>query len=246
MAPDQETDTGTEKAGRVIDHYTKLLITLATGVVALSATFLSNFYRGHDVGKFTAAWVVLGVSVVAGIFARGAYIAQLAESNVRPRQSLLELFSIVQWTTLVAGVVLLTLAVRANLDAGPTLVPLRARLSVRPGGTALLPLACRTEASTGCTIRTWIVASAEDGLTSEGPRAATEIASDTQAHATIKLPSALLRYVTKHQSARATLGIEATGRNETVARISLPVTFVARHQPKPNPSHHPVRQRRDP
>src|ERR1700722_7468560 len=85
--------SGPVKALGVIDGYTKLLIALAAGIVRLSAIFLDNFSRGHDIWSVELAWIFCGVSALAGIMARGAYISQLVAGALRPRRDLLELLN---------------------------------------------------------------------------------------------------------------------------------------------------------
>jgi hypothetical protein len=97
-----------KKALDSINDYNKTLITLATGTVALSATFLgTSLYHGASLDSLIASWIVLGVSVFMGLLGLGSYVSQYAESEVKPRRSVLEVFSLLQVLALLAGLGLL-------------------------------------------------------------------------------------------------------------------------------------------
>lgn len=95
------------KALDSVYDYNKSLITVATGTVALSATFLKDLYAGEALGLLIAAWTTLGVSVFAGMIGMGAYVSQYAESDLRPRRALPEYASLVQLLAVVVGLCLL-------------------------------------------------------------------------------------------------------------------------------------------
>ena len=53
--------------------YNKTLMALATGTVALSATFLSKgLYQGKDLWMIEASWATFGVSLFLGLVALGS------------------------------------------------------------------------------------------------------------------------------------------------------------------------------
>jgi hypothetical protein len=99
------TDLG--KALDSVYDYNKTLITVATGTVALSATFLKDLYVGEALGLVIAAWITLGLSVFAGMVGMGAYVSQYAESDLKPRRALPEYASLVQLLAVVVGLCLL-------------------------------------------------------------------------------------------------------------------------------------------
>lgn len=100
----QGTDSDLRKALDSIYDYVKTLITLATGTIALSATFLSkDLFNERAASWLVASWIVLLVSILMGIVGMGQYISQYAESDIRPRRSAAEYISLVQVLTLVAG-----------------------------------------------------------------------------------------------------------------------------------------------
>jgi hypothetical protein len=64
-------DNSTEKAFDFAQDATKQLITLATGVIALTLTFLTDVIKkapGSSADWLHAAWVVFLVSIVFGVF----------------------------------------------------------------------------------------------------------------------------------------------------------------------------------
>jgi hypothetical protein len=91
------------KALDAISDYNKTLITIATGTVALTATFLKDLYHGHSINFVVAAWIVLGVSVLAGMISMGDYISQYAETDLRPRRGVAEYASLVQLLCVLTG-----------------------------------------------------------------------------------------------------------------------------------------------
>jgi hypothetical protein len=104
----QGADADLRKALDSIYDYGKTLITLATGTVALSATFLGkDLFHGRATSWLIASWISLLVSIVIGIIGMGQYISQYAESDIRPRRSGAEYVSLMQVLTLLAGLVCL-------------------------------------------------------------------------------------------------------------------------------------------
>jgi hypothetical protein len=97
-------DEDLRKALDSIYDYNKTLITLATGTIALSATFLGkNVSHSKSVNWLIASWVVLLISIVIGIIGMGQYISQYAESKVAPRRSGAEYVSLFQVLALLGG-----------------------------------------------------------------------------------------------------------------------------------------------
>jgi hypothetical protein len=104
----EEYNTGSEddrrKALDSVYDYNKTLITLATGTLALSATFLAkDLYYGEGQSWLVWSWGLLGLSILFGLVGLGAYVSQYAESDIRPRHSLLEYLSLVQVLGLLVG-----------------------------------------------------------------------------------------------------------------------------------------------
>lgn len=129
--------------------YTKLLTTLATGTVVLTATFLDQFYSGHCIGLLICSWVALALSVAAGLIAIGESIHQLAESTLVVRRGVMETCNLAQWCLLVVGIGLFAVFAILNVTESPGLSIDRDRSGVVRGrGRAVV--VCPVEASHGC------------------------------------------------------------------------------------------------
>lgn len=100
-----------------IQGLTKLLITLATGTVVLSATFLDNFYAGKSLALLIIAWGCLGASVLVGVVALAQYISQLDSSDLTVRRGLLEWLNSGQSLLLFGGVALFAIFALRNVTA---------------------------------------------------------------------------------------------------------------------------------
>lgn len=101
-------DADKRKALDSIYDYNKTLITLATGTIALSATFLGkDVPHGKEVSWLIASWAVLLLSIIIGIVGMGQYISQYAESDIKPRRSAAEGITLFQMLALVGGLVCL-------------------------------------------------------------------------------------------------------------------------------------------
>lgn len=105
------------KALDAIYDYNKTLITVATGSVALSATFLKDLYQGRSIHLLAISWIVLGVSVLAGMIGMGGYVSQYAESRPRPRRGLPEYASLIQLLGVVVGLSFLAVFAVRNATA---------------------------------------------------------------------------------------------------------------------------------
>ena len=104
--------------------YNKTLITLATGTIALSATFLGTaLYQGVELAWLIASWAVFGASIVLGLLGLGAYISQYAESDARPRRSAVEVFSLLQVLAVITGLALLGYFAIKNAEHRPRTQP---------------------------------------------------------------------------------------------------------------------------
>jgi hypothetical protein len=222
IKPSGDQNAGRAKALGVIDDYTKLLIALATGVVALSAVFLDNFYRGHDVWSVELAWIFCGVSALAGILARGAYVSQLAAGALRPRRETLELLNMLQWITLVVGVVFLGNAVIANVNAAPTVFGLSAQAPISSGASAV-EVACRTGDSGGCSLQVHV--STTGVPITAGATTIVEIPSDTASSVHVALPRSIVLAARATGHASGVVTISASGRIGSTSTTVFDMTF---------------------
>jgi hypothetical protein len=110
------TQSDLRKALDTIYDYNKTLITLATGTIALSATFLDkNLFHGKAAPWLIASWATLLFSILIGIIGMGQYINQYAESRIRPRHSGAEYISLIQVLALLAGLTCLVFFAVQNI-----------------------------------------------------------------------------------------------------------------------------------
>jgi hypothetical protein len=223
VLPPGDPQSGSAKALSVIDDYTKLLIVLATGVVVLSATFLSNFYRGYDLWSIVLSWVFCGVSVLVGLMARGAYISQLTAGRLRPRRDTLEFLNMVQWISLIVGVGFLGYGVIANVNASPTVFQFATRAPMAAGASNI-PLACHTGDGSGCRLQVRV--STLTVPIAYGATSLAEVPSDSATSVHVHLPPALARAVRRHGAATGSVTIAANGRIGSTSTTVLDMTFV--------------------
>jgi hypothetical protein len=113
-------DSREDKSQALVSIYDfiKLLITLATGTVVFSATFLDSFYKDRGLSLLIISWVLMVVSVVFGLFAAGQYIRQLDRSDLTVRRGKLEVFSVVQIASLAVAVLLFLVFALTNVTGG--------------------------------------------------------------------------------------------------------------------------------
>lgn len=95
------------------------LLTLATAILALSATFLKDLYHGQALGLLIASWIFLTASLVAGTVTLGQQISLLAESDLRPRRSIIELYGLVHFILVLVGLVLFVIFAGINVACAP-------------------------------------------------------------------------------------------------------------------------------
>ena len=113
-------DADLRKALDSIYDYNKTIITVATGTIALTATFLGkDLSVGSSLGLIISSWTCLGVSILMGMLGMGSYISQYAESNIKPRRGGVEYLSLLQILALVSGLVLLGLFAIDNARSRP-------------------------------------------------------------------------------------------------------------------------------
>jgi uncharacterized membrane protein len=114
-------NTGSEddrrSALRAIADLTKIQMSLSTGAILVSATFLNDFYNDKGLPLLMVSWLLFVISIVFGFFALGQYISQLAESEIKPRRSALEWLNLAQWVGLAAALVLFAIFVILNVTA---------------------------------------------------------------------------------------------------------------------------------
>ena len=111
------------KAFEFADAWAKLLSSLATGTIVLSATFIKDIFpKDHaleDKAFLFAAWVVLGVSTLLGPFVLGALISHLSRADSTRALDVyapsIRILSFLQIATFTVGIVLFATFVGLNL-----------------------------------------------------------------------------------------------------------------------------------
>lgn len=111
------SDDDKRAALKAIGDYTNGLIVLAVGTLALSATLLSNTYAGRSIWTLYAGWASLACSLGIGLLALGQQISMLAESDLRPRRTTLETYSLIQVSLVIGGLVFLGIFAVQNATA---------------------------------------------------------------------------------------------------------------------------------
>ncbi len=129
--------------------YTKLLTTLATGAVVLTATFLDDLYAGRSIELLIISWIAFGLSVLAGLIAFGEYVSQLAESTLKVRRGTMEFANFCQWILVTVGAVCFGFFAIANVTASPTIEIAHDETGFT-GKRAKTTLVCPPDALHGC------------------------------------------------------------------------------------------------
>lgn len=100
--------------------FMKLEITLATGSVVLSATFLDSIYRGHSIWSLIVAWVLFGLSIIFGFLVHGEYITRLISQNLEVRRGeRIEIWALLQTVFLFAAFAFFASFAVANVTLNP-------------------------------------------------------------------------------------------------------------------------------
>lgn len=102
-----------------IVSYMKLEITLASGTIILSATFLENIYQGQLTWSIIVAWALLGLSIICGFLVSGDHIRKLIEGKIQiKRGERIEWLALFQTVFLLAGFAFFAAFATYNVTAG--------------------------------------------------------------------------------------------------------------------------------
>jgi hypothetical protein len=137
MAKNQGADEDKRAALSAIGSMGNVLVTVATASLALSATFLGDLYSGQSRPSLWTGWVLLLVSLLLGLLALGQQINMLAESKLLPRGGSLEVLSLLQLLTVLAGLAFLASFAFDNVTAR---TPERCKQPVIISKTAYCPV----------------------------------------------------------------------------------------------------------
>ena len=111
------------KAFEFADAWAKLISTLATGTIVLSATFVKDIFpEGQalsDTALLFASWVLLGVSTLLGPMVLGALVAHLSRADSTHQLDVyatsIRVLSLLQIVSFTVGITLFALFVGLNL-----------------------------------------------------------------------------------------------------------------------------------
>lgn len=114
----EEVEDGKKDSIKLVQDITKILITLATGILTLSATFLQNIVGDCPTSKFLifVSWILITLSITAGIFTLSSLINLLKNNKYEPFAPQTKAPAIIQWITFVAGVTLFWIFVIVNIN----------------------------------------------------------------------------------------------------------------------------------
>lgn len=107
-----------EKASiSIVQDLAKLLITLATGLVAFSATLSNKTPSSASSWILLLSWISLGISVLGGIFALSSLVNKLSKDDYRPFEPNIRIPSIIQYCSFFLGILLFLVFAFMNMDS---------------------------------------------------------------------------------------------------------------------------------
>lgn len=218
-----EADDLKTALGAAVD-YAKLLVTLATGTVVLSATFLDKFYFGRSLWLLVAAWSLLGLSILCGLGVMGEFVSRMAESDLTIRHTSMEATTLAQWFTGVGGLLAFGVFVALNITAPPRLSIEGDTARVTSKGVLKVAVSCRAGEKPNCSGTVGGVMRAGGATV---PVRSKRFAITDAAAAPVRLwiPRELRRQVTAGTQADVMLTVRARARfgNETTVTEHLSV-----------------------
>lgn len=109
---------GAKEAIKLVQDITKQILTLTTGILALSATFIKILIP--DAPRLIAilffAWFLFTVSIIGGLFTLSSIVHKLEKEEYEPFAKCTEIPARVQWICFIVGFVLLWIFVTFNLN----------------------------------------------------------------------------------------------------------------------------------
>jgi len=112
------TTDGCKDAVYLTQDITKQIITLTTGVLALSATFVKIFITSSPENFIILifAWSLLTFSIIAGLFTLSSMVNNLKNNKYEPFSIYTTIPAITQWICFILGFILFWIFVALNLD----------------------------------------------------------------------------------------------------------------------------------
>lgn len=96
-------------AMKAMASYAQSITFVAVTTIAFTVGLVSNVHHPHWVGSLQLGWALLLASVLFAFLAIGQYSSQLARSIIKPRQGVFEVFLLLGWACLMAGLTFVTL-----------------------------------------------------------------------------------------------------------------------------------------
>jgi len=114
----EEITNGKKDSIKLVQDITKLLITLAGGILTLSATFLQIIVGNNPTSKslIFISWILITLSIAAGIFTLSSLVDLLKKNKYEPFAPQTTVPAIIQWTSFVIGLTFFWIFVIVNLD----------------------------------------------------------------------------------------------------------------------------------
>ena len=109
---------GSKDAVYLAQDITKQIITLTTGVLVLSATFVKIFITSSPdyFIILISAWSLLTLSIVGGLFTLSSMVNNLKNNKYEPFSKHTTIPAITQWISFILGFILFWIFVALNLD----------------------------------------------------------------------------------------------------------------------------------
>ena len=113
-----DSKNGAKESIKLVQDITKQILTLTTGILALSATFIKILIPLSPVFTIILffAWGLLTLSIIGGILTLSSIVHKLEESKYEPFAKCTVIPAIVQWSCFVVGFILLWIFVIINLS----------------------------------------------------------------------------------------------------------------------------------
>ena len=113
----KENSDGKKDSIKLVQDITKQLITLASGILVLSATFLSDIIRSPSSSiLLTLSWTSITLSIVAGLLTLSSLVNNLKKNIYEAFRKETTLPAIFQWVFFVSGIVLFWIFIVVNLN----------------------------------------------------------------------------------------------------------------------------------
>ena len=114
----EDITDGRKDSIKIVQDITKQLITLASGILALSATFLRSIVGSSPTAicLICTSWILITASIVFGILTLSSLVNKLKNNKYEPFATPTTIPAIIQWVTFIAGITFFWIFVIVNLN----------------------------------------------------------------------------------------------------------------------------------